>query len=238
MKDKAPVPRQGYSAIRALVRNAASHNAAIDACTRAIASGTVARTESSPLRQNRAIECSGLERSPLDANTGGKSDDEARHHARFGLLLAVAPAGAAPKVKDQTVATWTTNAGTPDNPKRWEYSLVVHGGVLERQEVDYCKGYVGVCPPQGRKRSMSIKLSNVKAFEADTLEGETFEGQVMPTVYRIGLKARGDHDMLDKGPSGTYHNGGIPGFAVFPADQKALRDETYKKLCEMIGQTP
>jgi hypothetical protein len=156
----------------------------------------------------------------------------------LGLLLAVAPAGAAPKVKDQTVATWTTTAGTPDNPLRDEYSLVVHGGVLELQEVSYCKGWVGVCPPQGKKDTISIKLSNVKVFTADTLEGRIFEGHVAPTVYRIGLEARGDHDMLDKGPSGTYRNGGRPGFAVFPADQKALRDETYKKLCEMIGQTP
>jgi hypothetical protein len=156
----------------------------------------------------------------------------------LGLLLAVAPAGAAPKVKDQTVATWTENTGTPDNPRRNEFSLVVHGGVLELQEVSFCKGWVGVCPPQGKKTTISIKLSNVKVFTADTLEGRTFEGHLAPTVYRIGLDARGDHDMLDKGPSGTYRNDGRPGFAVFPADQKALRDETYKKLCEMIGQTP
>lgn len=156
----------------------------------------------------------------------------------LGLLLSIAPAGAAPKVKDQTVATWTTNTGTPDNPLRNEYSLVVHGGVLELQDVSYCKGYVGVCPPQGKKSTLTIKLSNVKAFGADTLEGQTFEGQVMPKVYRIGLEARGDHDMLDKGPSGTYRNSGRPGFAVFASDQKAQRDETYRKLCEMIGQTP
>lgn len=151
----------------------------------------------------------------------------------LGLLLSIAPAGAAPQVKDQTVAKWTTNTGTPDNPRRYEYSLVVHGGVLELQEVSYCKGYVGVCPPQGRKSTLTIKLSNVKVFDANT-----FDSQDGSRVYRIGLDARGDHDMLDKGPSGTYRNGGRPGFAVFPSDQKALRDETYKKLCEMIGQTP
>lgn len=156
----------------------------------------------------------------------------------LGLLLSIAPAAAAPKVKDQTVATWTREIGTADNPQRREYSLTVHGGVLELLEVSYCKGWVGVCPPQGRKSTLTIKLSNVKAFSADTLENQIFEGQVSPTVHRIGLDARGDHDMLDKGPSGTYRNSGRPGFAVFSADQKALRDETYKKLCEMIGQTP
>jgi hypothetical protein len=36
----------------------------------------------------------------------------------------------------------------------------------------------------------------------------------------------------------SCRNNGVPGFAVFASDQKALRDETYRKLCEMIGQTP
>ncbi|HEY1472994.1 MAG TPA: hypothetical protein VGF53_02800 [Pseudolabrys sp.] len=151
----------------------------------------------------------------------------------LGLLLSVTHAGAAPKVKDQTVATWTTNTGTPDRPYRSEYSLIVHGGVLELQMVTFCTGGPVLCPPQGDKSTKSIKLSNVKAFQANT-----FESQDRSKVYRIGLEARGAHDMIDKGRSGTYRNNGIPGFAVFSSDQQALRDETYKKLCEMIGQKP
>lgn len=147
----------------------------------------------------------------------------------LGLLLSVAPAGAAPKVKDQTVTTWTTNTGT----LRSEYSLTVHGGVLELQDVAFCKGGPVSCPPQGDKSTKSIKLSNVKVFDANT-----FESQNGSKVYRIGLEARGAHDLLDKGRSGTYRNNGIPGFAVFSSDQQALRDETYKKLCAMIGQKP
>lgn len=144
----------------------------------------------------------------------------------LGLLLAVAPAGAAPKVKDQTVATWTTLVGKD----RSEHSLTVHGGVLESQEVTHC-GFP--CPPQGDKSTKSIKLSNVKAFEANSLDD-----QGGSKVYRIGIEARGAHDMLDKRRSGTNRWSGLPGFAVFASDQKALRDEAYKKLCEMIGQTP
>lgn len=147
----------------------------------------------------------------------------------LGLLLSVAPAGAAPKVKDQTVTTWTTNTGT----LRREYSLTVHGGVLELQDVTFCKGGPASCPPQGDKSTKSIKLSNVKLFDANT-----FESQNGSKVYRIGLEARGAHDLVDKGRSGTYRNAGIPGFAVFFSDQQSLRDETYKKLCEMIGQKP
>ena len=143
----------------------------------------------------------------------------------LGLLLSVAPAGAAPPVKDQTVATWTTTAGT----LRSENSLTVHGGVLALQNVMFCKG----CPPQGDKRTFSIKLANVKAFDANT-----FEQQDRSKIYRIGVQARGANDLIDKARSGTSRGSGIPGFAVFAADQQALRDETYKKLCAMIGQKP
>ncbi|HEX5210633.1 MAG TPA: hypothetical protein VFW22_02720 [Pseudolabrys sp.] len=151
--------------------------------------------------------------------------------AAFRSESAAPAAGAAPK--DRTVATWTTTTGTPDSPYRTEYSLIVHGGVLELQTASFCKGGPALCPPQGDKSTRSIKLANVKAFAANT-----FENQDRSKVYRIGLEARGAHDLLEKARSGTSRSQGMPGFALFQPDQQALRDETYKKLCAMIGQTP
>ena len=146
----------------------------------------------------------------------------------LGFLLSVAPAGAAPKVKDQTVATWPKDNKTPAQPFRVEYSIVVRGGVLEEQGVTYSQLY-----PQGSKETRSIKLSNVKAFEANE-----FENDDRSKVYRIAIEARGAKDFVEKARSGTCRSQGMPGYAVFSSDQHALRDEIYKKLCDLIGQTP
>lgn len=132
-------------------------------------------------------------------------------------------------VKDQTIATWTVS--DEDEGERLEYSLVVHSGVLESHEVEFC----GSCPPKGIASSMSVKLDDVRRFSRDTLEGE--EG-VIP-VQRIGITTRGEHDVTVTDSSGrTSTQSGTPGFAVFAIDQKQLRDEVYAKLCAMIGQKP
>ena len=145
------------------------------------------------------------------------------------MVLAAAFLMAGPAVKDQTVATWTIN--DEEDGERLEYSMTVHSGVLEVRELEFCAS----CPPKGGATSTSVKLENVKSFTRDSVEGE--EG-VVP-VQRIGITARGEHDITVTHADGKSHTqGGTPGFAAFPIDQKKLRDEVYAKLCAMIGQKP
>lgn len=148
--------------------------------------------------------------------------------AAAAVLAPAIPMPSGP-VKDQTVATWTIS--DEEEGERLEYSLTVHSGMLEVREIEFCS----TCPPKGGVSTTRVKLADVRRFSRDTIEGE--EG-VVP-VHRIGITTRGEHDVTWTDSSGHTRTGaGTPGFAAFEIDQKRLRDEVYRKLCAMIGQTP
>lgn len=134
-------------------------------------------------------------------------------------------------VKDQTVTTWSIKGEEGD---RREFSLTVHSGVLELREVGFCSD----CGSKGSTKSWSVKLDDVRRFDKNTLKGGDSDFGFIEPVHRIGIITRTDHDMVETDIDGhSRTRPGLPGFAIFSIDQKKLRDDTYEKLCAMIGQT-
>jgi len=148
------------------------------------------------------------------------------------LFAASVPTLAAPMVPDQTVARWTeTEPMYPDD--RMEYAMSVHSGTIEVAKVQFGPTF----GPEGDKSSFKIALSRVKRFTADTF---VYDGT---TYYRIGVYGLSDKDLIGT----TWYPGegatviqidGVTDFAVFTASQRSQRDEVFKKLCGMIGETP
>jgi len=130
-----------------------------------------------------------------------------------------------PAANDQIVATWTRNY----EGGRSENSLTAHSGVLESRSVS----------ETGYTASYTVKLDNVRRF--DKRSDKPKDSEFVPTTgfYVIQITTRGNQDIIRTYKDGhTKYVASGMWFASFEPSQQKLRDDTYTKLCALIGQAP